>query len=162
VSEPIEIVLRGETVPSGRPRFAAKLTKGGKPFAHAYTPQKTRDFQHDLKRRAQDVMGNRPPLEGPLLVHLRVYLPIPASLSARRRELAIAGLIFPAKRPDLDNYIKQLDALNQLVWRDDSQIVQLEASKLFAEIPRIEIAIDELPRHDRPSESDPLFKPPQF
>ena len=39
---------------------------------------------------------------------------------------------YPTGRPDLDNYIKAvMDALNGWVWKDDSQIVHVEACKLY-------------------------------
>ena len=49
------------------------------------------------------------------------------------------------KTPDLDNLKKfVLDVLNEIVWRDDSQIVQLSGAKEYSENPRTEIIIEEI------------------
>lgn len=50
---------------------------------------------------------------------------------------------FPISKPDLSNCIKLVeDALNELIWRDDAQIVNLRVFKRFTEDePRAEIAI---------------------
>jgi Holliday junction resolvase RusA-like endonuclease len=51
-------------------------------------------------------------------------------------------------KPDGDNVAKLvLDAMNKLVWRDDSQVVLLEVLKMIAagdEQPHLEITITEV------------------
>ena len=51
-------------------------------------------------------------------------------------------------KPDGDNVAKLvLDAMNELVWRDDSQVVSLEVLKMIAagdEQPHLEITITEV------------------
>ena len=68
-------------------------------------------------------MAGRPPLESALRVRVAAYFGIPASWSAKKRLAAITGATRPAKKPDLDNVVKMLDALNEVVWRDDAQVV---------------------------------------
>lgn len=49
------------------------------------------------------------------------------------------------KRGDLSNFIKLIeDALNNIVWKDDSQIIELQARKVFSEQPSISITIKEI------------------
>ena len=48
--------------------------------------------------------------------------------------------IRPTKKPDLDNVAKLiLDSLNNVAYKDDSQIVMLKVEKFYGEIPRMEI-----------------------
>ena len=62
----------------------------------------------------------------------------------RRREMAEAGLIRPTTKPDTDNYLKGvLDALNTVVFKDDSQVVGMVAQKFYSCEPRIEIIVVE-------------------
>jgi Holliday junction resolvase RusA-like endonuclease len=52
---------------------------------------------------------------------------------------------YPAKRPDLDNYIKAIkDFGNELLWDDDALIVRLLAEKKYGEKPGIFIRIHPL------------------
>lgn len=90
---------------------------------------------------------NRPPqlIEGAITLQMTFFISIPKSMSKKRRELAIQGKIRPITRPDLDNYIKLvLDACNKVIWRDDSQIAVLYSAKLYSEVPRTEISIEEI------------------
>ena len=49
---------------------------------------------------------------------------------------------FHTVRPDIDNLQKSiLDAANGILWNDDSQIVHLNSSKLYAQESKIEIKI---------------------
>lgn len=124
----IEIVVLGTPVAKGRPRFA-------KATGHAYTPEKTRNFEAALKYAAMQVMGDRPPLEGPLAVEMNVVMPIAKSWPKKRRAAALDGRERPTKKPDADNFAKVLDACNEIVWVDDGQIVDLIVRKRYGEKP---------------------------
>jgi Endodeoxyribonuclease RusA len=87
-------------------------------------------------------MGDRPPIEVPVRLELVVELPIPDSWSGRRRALAVTSDLLPTSRPDLDNYIKAgLDGLNEIVVRDDSQIVEISARKRFSIAPKLVMTV---------------------
>ena len=63
-------------------------------------------------------------------------------MSARKRE-AHHGYV--TSRPDGDNVIKLIgDALNNIVWRDDSQIVVHSVSKLYGDTPKTVIRVSEV------------------
>lgn len=76
------------------------------------------------------------PLAGPLRVALTFW--VPKARSRPKREA------YPAHKPDLDNLVKSvLDALRGLAWRDDAQIVVLEAAKYYAAgTPGVEVVVD--------------------
>ena len=138
----IHLVITGEPVAQGRPRFS---TQGGRP--RAYDPAKSRDYKQYIRLAASQQMGTTPPLEGALALGVCVYRPIPKSFSKRRREAAGRGELRPITKPDLDNYVKAAkDALNGVVWRDDSQIVDYiePFGKYYSERPRIEIVVTTL------------------
>lgn len=65
--------------------------------------------------------------EGPVAVNIEFSLPKPKSAPKRHSH--------PTKRPDLDKLVRStLDALTEAgAWRDDSQVVCLTASKLYAD-----------------------------
>lgn len=132
----IEIVLLGAPRGKERPR----LTKAG----HVYTPEKTRNYEGALKFAAEQVMGDRPPLDGPLKVDLRVVMPISPSWPKKRQEAARAGLERPTKKPDWDNFGKVVDALNLVVWIDDGQIVDGSVSKFYGDKPGMWIKVEQI------------------
>ena len=133
----IEIVVLGIPVAKGRPRFS-------KATGHTYTPEKTRNFEAALKYAAEQVMGDRPPLDGPLRVQITVKLPIPASWAKKQQAAARSGALRPTKKPDFDNYTKTVDALNQVVWLDDGQVVEAAVSKFYSDKPGMWVRVQPL------------------
>lgn len=138
------ITIRLAGVPEGKGRARSTMIKPrGKPaFISNYTPANTRRYESNLKFVAQEVMGERAPLEGPLKVCVFASFPVPASWSKKKQAAALAGQIRPTTKPDADNLMKVLDALNQVVWRDDSQIVDGFVRKFYSETPGLAVTIE--------------------
>jgi Holliday junction resolvase RusA-like endonuclease len=102
---------------------------------------KQKQNKANLAYFAGEAMGNKPPLEVPLSVVVTAIWPWPKGLSAKRRE---AHHGFFTGRPDGDNVMKLIgDALNDIVWRDDSQIVEHAVRKVYGDRPRTIISIVE-------------------
>lgn len=133
----IIVELAGGPKGKGRPRFSRAT-------GHTYTDAKTRSYEGALRFASQEAMAGRLPMEGPLKVVVRAYLPIAESWSKKKRADAIAGRVQPTVKPDADNLIKVLDALNEVVWRDDKQIVHATIIKAYAERPRLTIAVSRI------------------
>ena len=72
-------------------------------------------------------------MEGPLYAIVKVNMRVPKSASKKRRQEMLDAKIYPTKKPDLDNCIKQLDALNGVAFADDSQIIYIDAAKRYME-----------------------------
>lgn len=121
----LELMVVGAPVPKGRPKFS---TRNG--FITAYTPAKTRNAEKDIEDAFKAEFPNHKPLDGPIRVRLHFWMPIPSSLSQKKKQ-AIKGT-FHSKKPDLDNLVKLVtDALNGVAWKDDNQIVKVEACKTY-------------------------------
>lgn len=135
------IVLIGTPVPKGRPRVTAR---GGVP--RTYTPKKTRAYEARLAIAARARCPNGP-TDKPVSVFISADFPFPQSWPRWKRELAMEGGVAHATKPDLDNLIKCVDALNGIVWKDDSQIVEIWAVKNFCSRHRgaLRIEVDEVP-----------------
>lgn len=142
----IEIVLLGRPVAKGRPRFNTGTGR-------AYTPAKTIKYESELKLAAEGVMGDRPPLDGPLRLEMTVVVPIPKSWSQKKQAAARAGELRPTSKPDLDNFLKVVDSGNLVVWEDDSQIVDCSVSKHYGDKPRMEIRVTPLKEADAATDS---------
>lgn len=109
---------------------------------HAYTPERTVNYESRLALAAQQVMAGRALLDGPLRVDVVAYVPIAESKPKKWKADALAGRVRPVKKPDGDNILKGIsDALNLIVWVDDSQIVDARVRKYYSDAPRVEVTI---------------------
>ncbi|MEM1505952.1 RusA family crossover junction endodeoxyribonuclease [Domibacillus sp. 8LH] len=136
----IQFTVYGEPVAQGRPR-AGKDWSGNTVL---YDPAKSRNFKEYVKVVAAQ---HRPDklLEGPLQVTVKVYKPVLKRFSKKKLAEAEAGTLRPVTKPDVDNYVKGIkDALNKVIWNDDSQVVDLTVSKFYSESPRVEVLVEEL------------------
>ena len=121
---PIILHFRGEPVAKGRPRF----TRGG----WAYTPAKTRNWETTAKYIAQQEMRGRTPLGCPIQVDIHMIFAPSRSWPQWKQDYALKGLIAHTKKPDADNVQKAVkDAMNKIVYQDDSQITFGEFKKSF-------------------------------
>lgn len=86
-----------------------------------------------------------PVLDGPLRIHVAFVLPRPSNRMWKRREMPREP---HDKRPDMDNLLKSVtDALTGLLWRDDSQLASVLATKEIAaggEPPHVRIAVERI------------------
>ena len=133
----IFLVVKGEPVPQGRPRFASVKGK----FIHAY--------ENLIKwhiRRFQTQYPNVPLLKENIFFELKVFRPIPASFSKKKRELIAQNKLFPNTKPDTDNLQKLLkDCMTKSGCRKDDALVASEiAEKFRSDVSGIYIHIEEL------------------
>ena len=116
-------------IPTGqaRPRFASR---GG--FAKAYKSKDQIDNERTLESFLLEHQPKKP-IEGPVCLIVRAFLPIPGSKSKKWKDQALAGLVRPTVKPDTDNLVKQVcDALTRMqFWVDDKQVVEVSASKHY-------------------------------
>ncbi len=70
--ESLTIRLAGEPLAKGRVRFV-------KSTGHAFTPERTVNYESRLAHAAQEAMGDRPLLEGPLKVYLEIRMKVAVS-----------------------------------------------------------------------------------
>jgi len=135
----IKLTIPGEPVAKARPR----VTKTG----HAYTPKATVDYENWIKCcyiESKNKLGFKM-LSEPIRAEIECYFPIPKGFSRVKREKALKGEIRPCKKPDVDNLAKSiLDALNNLAYDDDKQVVELEIVKFYSDEPRTEVFLTEI------------------
>lgn len=135
----VTFMVEGNPVGKGRPRFA----KRGK-FVSTYTPTKTRDYESIIKDAAKQAMGNSAPLETPVTVAIYITVPIPSSYSKKRTEACLKGSERPIKKPDIDNIAKCfLDAMNEIVYLDDTQVLTLHVTKVYGTVGMVEVMVKE-------------------
>lgn len=131
----IEFTVLGEPVAKARPRVFGKRT---------ITPSKTANYEAEVAFVAGQAFKGCEYLQGPLQVVVRIFMSIPKS--ARKRDLPgmLDGTIRPTKRPDVDNIVKSItDAMESVIYANDSAIVQLWAEKFYSDTPRVEVRVSE-------------------
>jgi Holliday junction resolvase RusA-like endonuclease len=129
----------GEPVGKGRPRFARRGA-----FTHAYTPEKTKTYEDEIRMMARAAMGASEPLDTPVTVAIYIRVGIPTSFSKQKRKDALSGILKPTKKPDLDNVAKcHLDAMQGIIILDDKLVVNLHVIKVYAETPAVEVMVKE-------------------
>lgn len=135
--KPVQFLVPGEPVGKGRPRIGRV---GG--HARMFTPEKTANYEGLIALAGTEAMAGRTLLEGAVMVEMRIVLAIPQSMSKKRKAQAIAGELFPTKKPDMDNVIKAIyDGLNGVVWKDDVQVVDAFVRKRYGEVPGVHVRI---------------------
>ena len=121
------MVIIGKPMGKERPRFARMGN-----FVKTYTPGKTKLRESEIQVLARQEMKGKEIFTGALEVSMNVGFPIPKSWSKKKTKEATDGILKPITKPDLDNIAKLvLDALNGIVYKDDSQVVELSISKFY-------------------------------
>jgi len=133
----VRFVVKGEPKGKGRPRF----TKQG----HTYTPKDTKDYEKLVAGEYSCQVREKFPEDAMLDLRILAYFSIPKSKSKKVKFDMAQGKIRPTKKCDADNIIKIVaDALNDVAYHDDKQIVDVQCRKFYSEEPRIEVIIREV------------------
>ena len=136
----VNFSIEGQPVGKQRPRFR----RFGN-FVQTYTDAKTKSYETLVKEAAIKAMENRPPIEGPVKLDLIIRLPVPKSYPKKRSEACLNGSEWPTKKPDWDNVAKSVaDAMNDIVFLDDTQIVIARVVKVYATEAGVDVKVSEV------------------
>ncbi|HEV8574746.1 MAG TPA: RusA family crossover junction endodeoxyribonuclease [Dehalococcoidia bacterium] len=136
MTEFLSVRVYGVPIPQGRPRARVLRLATGGVRASVYERAEDKDWKQTVLAQA---LEHRPlaPVEGPLAMTLSFLLPRPKSLPKRERH--------PIKKPDADNLCKAIkDALRGVMYRDDSQIVDLHVTKAYDLAPGVVIRVSRI------------------
>jgi Holliday junction resolvase RusA-like endonuclease len=126
--------IPGDPVAKGRPRFNFFQKR-------AYTPGKTAKYEGRLIERIQGeifVAGQRDPYIGPVGVEFTFYMRRPKSHTKAQRMID-----YHTTKPDLDNLEKAImDAMNGLVYKDDSQVCKKTSEKKYGSEVEIGVRVE--------------------
>ena len=96
-----------------------------------YDPPSSRDYKKHVKEVAKEYAPSEL-LETPLHVRMTFSKQYLRSWTKKQRANAEDGILLPTTKPDIDNLSKGImDALNGVIWKDDSQVVELLLSKIY-------------------------------
>ena len=118
----LEIEADIRVKPKGRPRFYRGI---------AITDSATREFEKTVRDLFNGLCSE--PFDGPLEVRLDCYFKRPKK----------TDFSYPP-RGDCDNFFKSVsDAGNEILWKDDSQIVKIICTKSWSDKDWFKISIKE-------------------
>ena len=144
LNEIMKLILNIKPKPQSRPRFARRGN-----FTTTYEAGDMKTW----RRKCTDLIAEECLLdkvaEGPVRLSVVFYISPPQYIKKiKKNQQALADETMPVyKKPDLDNYIKALlDSISDssLLWKDDGQVSEIHAKKVYSLNPRIEVEIEEL------------------
>jgi len=133
--------VHGKPVPQGS---LVAHVKGERASIHYASGSGLAVWRNQVTAAARDAWGVDNVYGGPMGVALTFRMKRPLS---HYRDLQ--GTVKPSARdarpdvmPDLDKLVRAiLDSLTGVVWRDDGQVVDITASKVYADTPGVDIVI---------------------
>ena len=135
----IHFKIEGKPVPQGRPR-AARMGAG----VRMYDPPKSKAYKQMVSAKVRSYMkiNGIQTITEPIAVHLNFYFTPPKSYSKKRIRAIEAKEELFTKKPDLDNLAKSiLDSCNNLLFKDDSQIVGLTIGKHYGHEDYVDVEV---------------------
>lgn len=136
----MKITLNIEPKPQARPRFARRGN-----FTTAYEDKEMKAWKNKCRFLIAKLYAGQSALEGALKTKVRFYIKPPQYISkVKKNKQSLTDETIPvSKKADLDNYIKALfDSANGILYKDDGQIAEIYAVKVYSTSPRIEFEIE--------------------
>ena len=144
MKELFSFAVPGEIRAQGRPRT---IVRGG--HATIYESAEDKSYKGLIQFHAMRKMeekGLHYPLPTPakgFKVELVISKAIPKSFSKKKQNAAFNKEVLPQTKPDLDNVAKiYLDALNGIVWKDDSAVTNLSISKEYWSADSVAVIVE--------------------
>ena len=135
----IHFKIEGKPVPQGRPR-AVRMGAG----VRMYDPPKSKVYKQMVAAKVRSYMkiNGIQTISEPIAVHLNFYFTPPKSYSKKRIRAIEAKEELFTKKPDVDNLAKSiLDSCNNLLFKDDSQIIGLTIGKHYGHEDYVDVKV---------------------
>jgi Holliday junction resolvase RusA-like endonuclease len=139
----VNFTVLGRPQPGGSKR--AVPVPGGK-IRVIDANRKVKPWRDSVAAAAQEAMGDKEPLTGPLGLGLTFFIQRPQSHYTKVSERISRGAPRrPITRPDLTKYIRAVeDACTSILWRDDSQVVTQVCRKFYGSPERCEVVVQQV------------------
>jgi Holliday junction resolvase RusA-like endonuclease len=134
------VTIDVKAIPQDRPRACHRNG-----ITWAYKTKRNKDFEKyiaDQVIAAMDSEGVNMITDIPVYLSVDIKKSIPKSWTKKKAKAALNGDILPTSKPDVSNYYKLIeDALNGILYADDSQIVAQQSSKSYHDTDIISIEV---------------------
>lgn len=128
----IEFTIYGNPIPKARAR-TVRLKNG---MTTTYTPKKTESWEDMIRLQ---ILKHKPEklIDGAMALKATFFLQRGKSIPKKRE--------YPETKPDLDNLLKCLtDAMEGIIYTNDSRIVDEAVGKRYGDPPRVEVYLEEI------------------
>lgn len=123
----MELTFVVNAVPVAQPRAKATAINGRARMYEAKKSHPIHDFKASVRMAASAVYQGAP-VDSPLSLYLAFFFPRPSNKKWKKRPMPAYS---HTGKPDADNLAKAvMDALNKLVWADDSCISDVRIRKM--------------------------------
>jgi len=147
MTDPLSFVVLGRPQPAGSKR-GIPIRRGGEltgRVAVVDDAKHSRSWKHDVAVVARQAVGGAPVMEGPLELDVVFVVARPKGHYGTGRNLRQVGASAPALptvKPDVTKLLRAVeDALTGILWRDDAQVVDQRARKVYGWPERCEVTI---------------------
>ena len=132
-----EFEIPGKIIGKGRPRLNSYT-------GAVYTPTRTKDYENLVMQYFMIKYPKFKQLEGRVSVEIVANFEVPKSTKKQDKILMLENKINPIKKPDIDNIVKIiLDAMNEIAFKDDTQITKLNVEKKYSEAESVFVKLEE-------------------
>ncbi len=129
-------------------RFAQRENAQGHTYVQKYTPADVQIAESNIRAAIQQQLPpNFVPWDGAILFRVQYVFPPPKSFKKKKLEEMRAGKRFyKTTKPDIsDNLNKGVcDAMQGVIYLNDSQICQIFAEKIYGDIPITRISMQHI------------------
>lgn len=139
--EELTFFVPGDPVGKARPRVSVRFG-----HAHAYTPAKTAAYEKTVATYAKAAMiaqqFEKVEKLAAVMLQIRAAFSVPQSWTKKKRAAALSGAYPHITKPDADNLAKAiLDALNGVIYADDSQVTVCHVEKVYEDAPGVTVRV---------------------
>ena len=113
--------------------------RAGRKGKFSYDPQQKLKEGYKWQIRS---LYREEPIQSPVIVDVVFMMPIPKSTSKVKQRAMINGTYHHMVKPDVDNLQKFiLDVLNDIVFKDDAQVIEIRAKKIYSSKPGTHVRV---------------------
>ncbi len=132
-----EFEIPSKIIGKGRPRLNSYTGR-------VYTPTRTKDYEELVEQYFLLKYPRYKTLEGRIKMDIVAHFEIPKSTTKTAKAQMLENTISPTKKPDIDNIVKIiLDAMNNIAFKDDTQITKISVEKKYSESEKVFVKIEE-------------------
>lgn len=140
--EIVELTIMGEPMP----KQSVKLGKDQNGNRQFYTDSKIKKREKEILEQISDVIGDNHQLwQGkPIIVTITYVYEFPKGMGKRMRAKVDEGVtIYKTTKPDVGDNLNKLilDVMEGVIYRNDSEIVSIQTSKVYGSESRTEISL---------------------